>query len=502
MFSRSRSLGRRTLVLFLWIVPVLHPFLLPILGVASHLLWWAHVLPVAMLTYRHGRRGAYLSILGSVAFLVAGERVFGAGFWIPADWATVLSLAGALTFTHLLVGGFALYARALARRYQLLFHNASIGILRVDSEGRVLAANPALLDLLQTREGSVVGRTLQELDALRQLPLPSEMSRTGGWEGALQIGGPEGFRTIRVVAGAVPQEEPAGYQILVVDRTFEVAQQEEIERQVRLATLGESLAGVAHELNNPLTIVLTHAELAEADLPVGAPEDLRLTIRTIGEQGERMRELVQELLGYARPHRSEDPVVLHELLRRLLQVEAMTHGKAVRWLERLRWEGAVHVPASRIQQVVSNLLKNAADSVIEQGGGTIELHCRREGAELLIEVVDDGPGIPEGSLQSIFQPFVTTKPEGKGTGLGLPISRRIAVDLGGTLSARNRTSGGAVFTLRLPLPALSRGSGAETLVPDTPGSTPAARPISPVQRARTRAGNPRPALRVGGVSTP
>jgi signal transduction histidine kinase len=333
MSLQSRSFGRRALLLVLWIVPVLHPLLLPLLGVASHLLWWTHVLPVAMLSYRHGRWGAILSVPGSVAFLVAGERVFGAGYGIPADWATVLSLAGALTFTHLLVAGFALYARGLSRRYQLLFHNASLGILRVDSEDRVLAANPALLQLLEAEEARVVGRTTQAIGGLAGLPLPAEISASGGWAGGLEVGGPDGFRTVHVVAGAVPQEEPAGYQLLIVDRTFEAAQQEEIERQVRLATLGESLAGVAHELNNPLTVVLANAELAKADLPSGAPEDLRLTLRTIREQGERMRGLVRELLGYARPPASEDPTVLHDFLRRLLHVEAMTHGRQVRWAD-------------------------------------------------------------------------------------------------------------------------------------------------------------------------
>ncbi|MEX2531861.1 MAG: PAS domain-containing sensor histidine kinase [Gemmatimonadota bacterium] len=451
MSLQSRSLGRRILVLILWIVPVFHPLLLPLLGVASHLLWWTHVLPVAMLSYRHGRWGMFLSVPGSVAFLVAGERIFGAGYGIPADWATVLSLAGALTFTHFLVGGFALYARGLARRYQLLFRNASLGILRVDSGSRVLAANPALLRLLEDDEAGVVGHRIQEINGLGRLPLPAAISKSGGWAGSLEVGGPDGFRTVHVVAGAVPQKEPAGYQVLVLDRTFEAAQQEEIERQVRLATLGESLAGVAHELNNPLTIVLTNAELAEADLPSGAPEDLRMTLRTIREQGERMRGLVRELLGYARPKPSEAPTVLHEFLRRLLHVEAMTHGRQVRWVERLDWEGEILVPADRVQQVVVNLLKNAADAVMEQEGGTVQLHCRREDDAVLVEVIDDGPGIPEESLDRIFQPFVTSKPEGKGTGLGLPISRRLAEELGGALTVRNLPHGGAAFTLRLPL---------------------------------------------------
>lgn len=105
-----------------FLLPIAHPFLLPVVGAPSHLLWWLHVLPVAFLTYRKGAYGAWLVIPISTGMLIAGERLFGLGYFEPAPWETVLSLAVALTFTSLLVAGFGLYTHRVEGRLQ---HQAS-----------------------------------------------------------------------------------------------------------------------------------------------------------------------------------------------------------------------------------------------------------------------------------------------------------------------------------------------------------------------------------------
>ena len=91
-------------------IPAAHPMLVPLVGVPSHLLWWIHVLPVALITYRFGKRGAAGTLVISAALLVAGERAFGTAYGVPAVWSTVAALVTALTFTNLLVAGFSLYA--------------------------------------------------------------------------------------------------------------------------------------------------------------------------------------------------------------------------------------------------------------------------------------------------------------------------------------------------------------------------------------------------------
>ncbi len=444
--------GRRFTLFALFLAPALHPLLLPLVGPPSHLLWWLHVLPVALLTYEHGRGVGFASVGGSVLLLGVGERLFGFGYGMPADWATVISLGVALGFTHLLIVGFALYARGLGRRYQLLFDRAEIGILRLDPKGNVLAANPGALRLLDQGGDEVEGRNLSDLPVLKDLPPPARLAEPSGWSGMVVCGsGEEEDGTPRhLVAAAVEQAEPPGHQLLLVDRTEEAVQEQELERQSRLASLGEALAGVAHELKNPLSVILAYSEMLKEG-PNEDPEEVREMGGDINEQAERMKDLVQELLGYSRPPDPDESVEVEALLERLLRMEEVARGKGIQWIPRIQWTGEVSLPAGRLGQIISNLLANAADALA--GSGTIELRSWKEDSRVFVEVADDGPGVPEEMLEGdrIFQPFVTTKGPERGTGLGLAISRRLAEALGGSLTVRNRRSGGAAFTLVLPL---------------------------------------------------
>ena len=119
----------RWAVTALFFAPVLHPLLLPVVGVPSHLLWFVHVLPVAWWTYHRGRTAGALTIAGSLLMLIAGERTFGAGYLVAADWRTALALAVALAFTCTLVAGFALYARKAYALQQQLWHSRKLEML-------------------------------------------------------------------------------------------------------------------------------------------------------------------------------------------------------------------------------------------------------------------------------------------------------------------------------------------------------------------------------------
>lgn len=442
-------------------------------GVPSHLLWWIHVLPVAVVTYRFGVRGGMAVVAFSALLVGAGERLFGAGYWTPADWATVFSLTVAVTFTNLLVAGFALYARALARRYQLLFERAQIGILRTAADGRILAANPRARRVLSPGENHLTGRLWEEIPGGDVIPPPAKLESMGGWAGSIRIGSDRvdrGGATHHLVAAAVGQDEPAGHQVLLVDRTLEAAQEAELERQGRLAMLGETLASVAHELRNPLSVILASAQLIRTEA-TDDPE-LEESAADIEEQAVRMTEISQDLLGYSRPIQAGESFRLDDLLERLVRLQRVARGRRIEWGLRVEWSGTLRSSRSRVEQILANLLVNAADAVEEGGGGRVEVRARRraqgENGQIVVEVADDGPGVPADLKSRIFEPFPTTKEEGKGTGLGLPISRRLAQSLGGTLTAgKDQALGGALFTLTLPdspgrMAVQSAHDGAET----------------------------------------
>lgn len=461
----------------LFLVPVLHPLLIPVVGVPSHLLWWVHVLPVAFLTFQYGRNAAVGTLLLSGALVASGEAFFGQGYGQAAPTETILALTVALTATNVLVVFFALYARGVSGRYRLLFDEVRVGVIRLGQEGRILRTNQAAAEVLGWDDpDGLVGTKLDDVLRIGEIPDIDALVERGGWTAQVELLTPSGPRTIHGVLVAARDPDGDGSQILVADRSVEVLQEQELQRQAKLASLGEALAGVAHELNNPLASILAQAELGAMDAEED-PEEVRSSFEVIRSQAVRIRDLVRELLGFSRTREEATCVPLHETLARIARVQRITLGRDVSLTEDIRWRGDVEASETKIEQIVLNLISNAAYAIREDGGrGTITLSVRKAGQHAKLEVRDDGPGIAPEVLDNIFDPFITTKPEGEGTGLGLAISRRLARAWGGDLTARNVEPRGAAFTLVLPLP--NDGDGAPTRAESERGHSEAGPPPS------------------------
>jgi len=427
-------------------LPALHPLLMPAIGATSHLLWWVHVLPVALVSYRRGRRGAAVAVPLSIGLLLLGERTFGAGYGESASWETAWALAAALLGTHLLVAGFALYARANALRYQLLFDSAASAILRTDDHGRLIAANPAAMRLFGCRWDALNGRRLNDVPWLAHLPSPAALSREG-WSGQLDVGCPGEAAVVLVTVAAVGGQDPPGYQIVLVDRTDDVVRDREVERQGRLAALGATLSGVAHELKNPLQVIGAYAELTLSGR--SDEEDTRVALEAIRRQSDRMNGLVRELLGFSRGGAERRSVRPDVLIGDVLRMQRVARGRGVRFEERIHWRGELAVNGPKLEQILVNLLSNAVDAV-PAGGGVIEVELSEVDGDVAIVVADNGPGVPPELIHRIFDPFVSTKSDQDGTGLGLAICRRLATSMGAELSVTNRPRGGTMFSLRVP----------------------------------------------------
>ncbi len=162
MTTRDRHLG----VTALFLAPVLHPLLLPVVGVPSHLLWFVHVLPVAWWTYHRGRTAGALAIAVSLVLLIAGERAFGAGYFVSADWKTAIALSVSLGFTCALVGGFALYARKAYALQQQLWHAQKIEMLGLFAASLAHDFNNVLTAIMLSSEMALeelpTGHTVRE----------------------------------------------------------------------------------------------------------------------------------------------------------------------------------------------------------------------------------------------------------------------------------------------------------------------------------------------------
>jgi C4-dicarboxylate-specific signal transduction histidine kinase len=228
--------------------------------------------------------------------------------------------------------------------------------------------------------------------------------------------------------------------------------QEQLIQAAKLSAIGELVAGVAHELNNPLTAVLGFSELLIRRLD---DEVTRQWVERIAESGRRCQRIVQDLLTFARQREMRrEPTAINPVIQQAMDISSRLAGTEVKvTLDLAEGLPSVLIDPYQIQQVLINLFNNAAQAMsAAHGGGELTVHSRlaSQGQLLQIIVEDTGPGIPEDVLPCIFDPFFTTKPEGKGTGLGLSVSYGIAQEHGGCLRAENRPEGGARFVLELP----------------------------------------------------
>jgi len=247
-------------------------------------------------------------------------------------------------------------------------------------------------------------------------------------------------------------------RIIASDREKETLNQQMIETG-KLATVGELAAGIAHEINNPVAIMVEEAGwiedlLEEEDFKEGENlaefERALIQIRT---QGQRCKEITHKLLSFAR---KTDPrvhaVQLNTLVEEMVSLSAQKAKYANVALETQLAENlpTVNVSESEMQQVFLNLINNATDAM-EKTGGTIRVTTGSEDDDIIIRVSDNGPGIPKANLDRIFDPFYTTKSVGKGTGLGLSICHGIIKKIGGEIKVESEVDVGTTFIVRIPL---------------------------------------------------
>jgi len=272
-------------------------------------------------------------------------------------------------------------------------------------------------------------------------------------------------------ATVAPLADSSGAITGMIASLRDVTELNRLEQQVmqseKLAAMGQMMAGVAHELNNPLTAILAVSDmLREHSEDAGHKRQLEL----LHQQARRAADIVQDLLSFARPPAPrKGRVQLGDVLRRALHLHEYSLRRNNVSVDFLPERGIPDVlgDANQLIQVFLNLVVNAEQAIREvRESGTLRVRMGRGAAgeqQVWASIQDDGPGIPADILEKIFDPFFTTKRPGRGTGLGLSISMAIVREHGGEIHVQAAPGGGSVFLVTLPAasPEEAEESGGE-----------------------------------------
>ncbi len=351
--------------------------------------------------------------------------------------------------------------------------NAVTAIVTTDRDGRIVEFNPMAERLYRCPRTQVLGQVLGEvLIPERHRPAHrAEMDRLRAGE---RIGGVErptemlGQRAdgsefpLEMLVVRIEQDGQTFYTGFMTDLTDKRDAARQIERQrdalrqsEKLSAMGGLLAGVAHELNNPLAIVMGRASLLEERTQDSAAAD---DARRIREAAERCGRIVRTFLNMARQRPAvRAPVQLNHLVRAaadMLGYTLRSHGIEL-VLQLADPLPEVQADADQIGQVLLNLIVNAQQALAGTAGPrrvVVQTGAERlgESEAVWLRVADNGPGVPASARDQIFEPFFTTKAEGMGTGLGLAVSRSLAREHGGDLVVEGGAEGGS-FRLSLPV---------------------------------------------------
>lgn len=326
----------------------------------------------------------------------------------------------------------------------------ALALCIVDGPGRVRRTNRAFAELAQTAPAAVIGRP---------------------WQGMVPPGWVEGIQAAIDTAGsgqevdlvaqdrwyavsAFPTSEgDLPLTVLIFnDRTERRRLQEQLVQSEKMSAIGQLVAGVAHDLNNPLASVLGFADFLVENAEI--PPHLREPIRVIQQESLRAATIVRNLLSFARKQENR---------RRNLQVPALIEATLLLLRNQLMAQHIdvqvsceadlpeIHADPNQLQQVLVNLITNASQATAQAGPpGEIRILARHWVHGVAIDIRDNGPGMSDEIARQVFEPFFTTKPEGAGTGLGLSICQGIMKEHGGRITLETSPGAGATFTIEIP----------------------------------------------------
>lgn len=363
--------------------------------------------------------------------------------------------------------------RESEERFRATFEQAAVGIALISVEGHWLRVNQKLCDITGYSREELLQLTLQDVThpddlesdqaAMSQM-LAGEIEHyaqdkcycckdgTSVWTNqtlSLVREASGGSRYFIAVIEDITGRKEAEESVRAKDEEMRSMSQQ-LWQTAKLATMGELVASIAHELNNPMATVMLHIESLLLEVP--ADDEKHKPLSIVEQEVERMSNLVAHLLQFSR--RSQQQVstldMSDEIEKTLELMQSYLRNRNVA-VERdfKSFVPPVQADRQQLRQLFLNLMTNACDAMPE--GGTLTLRVRHEDDHVITDVCDTGMGIEPENLAKVMEPFFTTKPEGKGTGLGLAICRRIVSDHGGTFGITSEVGQGTTISVAFPV---------------------------------------------------
>ncbi len=336
---------------------------------------------------------------------------------------------------------------------------AEEAIIITERDGLIIFANPAFERSSGYTIAEAIGENPRILKSGKHKPLFYErmwktIIRGETWHGVIVNKAKDG-RIYHEDTGITPITTSEGrithFVAIKRDITDTIKLQERMAVSEKLASAGLLASGVAHEVNNPLTIILGLAQILSEEEAM--PEVFKTDLSAIEEQARRAGRITQGLLQFSRnkdPEKTElliedvfdklKPLIVYDMKKSDIDIQFKLENTNL----------TINADPDQIQQVLLNLVINAKHAVSKSKIKEILITAGEKDGSIIISVRDTGSGIPEDVKKYIFDPFFTTKPVGEGTGLGLPLCYSIATDHGGTLEAESKPGQGALFSLILP----------------------------------------------------
>jgi hypothetical protein len=360
-----------------------------------------------------------------------------------------------------------------------IVESINVGILAADLEDRVESWNTQIEQLTGVGRERALGRALAEIfpsDLCEQFdsvrgetgihhiykfvlrPAAAERGGNGdGGGGAEPVEGRSRESTLNIAIAPLvsKDQERIGRLIIFDDVTDRAELEQRLVQADKLSSIGLLAAGVAHEVNTPLAVISTYAQMLAKQVAEDSQKSMILD--KIAKQTFRASEIVNSLLNFSRTSTTSfGEINLNRVIQETLSLlEHQLTKSGIQLKQSFDAElGSVHGNGGKLQQVFLNLFLNARDAM--PGGGTLEVRTWGEGAGARVEVADTGTGIAPENLHRVYDPFFTTKAARKGTGLGLSVTYGIIQEHGGSIEVSNRPGGGARFRIDLPFSARRR----------------------------------------------